>query len=162
PTEVETPPIDDPRRADPRLTADVVIYVLALAASEADLDAIGRVEDPLVVLNKADAVAGNWADVLAAAQAQADVLGGQVVALVGVLAARTLAVLPTEAEVRSLRQLATADDPTLTLSPDLFLAAHVATDVRARRTMLERWDRFGIDCALTALRADRELTAEQL
>src|SRR5574340_381830 len=63
---VETGGVDSPGVDDPRLDADVVIYVLADSVRAPDRAALARV-DPnraVGVLTKADAVSHSWADVV--------------------------------------------------------------------------------------------------
>lgn len=164
PAEAETTSIDAPDVPPPVLDGDVVIYVLAERALATDTTALAALPTAtvLTVLNKADAISFALRRAVETADQLAAELDRCVLPLVGSLAARSRTTTLTDAEVRSLSRLAETRDVTLTLSPDLFLAADVVTDVRARRTMLERWDMYGIDCAIDTLRRFPELTSRQL
>lgn len=161
---VETTAVDSPDDPDPTLDGDVVIYVLAAAATRADRDALATVpaENKVVLLNKADAIDGDWAAALATANEYTHSLGVHTVPLVAGLGATASTVTVTPAEAASLRILAAANDPTITLSSDLFLAANVLVDVRARTTMLSRWGLYGLRCAVDALANDADLDTDAL
>jgi hypothetical protein len=162
PADAETPAIDDPARDhDPLLDADVVVYLLAAAPTRADQAVLAATPGAVAVLNKVDTLSGSWSAETAARRGAAE-FGAPILPLVASLAARTGDTALTDVEASSLRRLAGVADHTLTLSPELFLVTHSDTDVRARRTMLQRWDLYGIDCALTALRADQGLSAATL
>lgn len=163
PADAETPALDDPDRdRDPALDADVVVYVLAATPTPADRAVLAATPGAVAVLNKADTLPGAWSAGARAADGCAAEFGVPTLPLVASLAARTRHAALTDAEASSLRRLASTADAVLTMSPELFLAVPAGTDVRARRTMLERWDLYALDCALTALRADAALTAAAL
>lgn len=161
---VETSAVDNPDAPDPMLDGDVVIYVLAEAATQADRDALATVpaENKVVLLNKADAIDGEWAAALARANEYTHSLGAHAVPLVAGLAATASTASLTPAEAASLRTIAAANDPTITMSSDLFLAANVLVDVRARTTMLGRWGLYGLGCAIDALTRDPDLDTDAL
>lgn len=156
---VETSPIDSLDVPDPVLDADLVVYVIAETLQPADRAALASVPPHRVVavLNKADAIDGGRRAALARANEYMTTLGAQTFPVVACTAAATRSETLKPAEVSSLRTLALTADASITLSSDLFLAAPVMVDVRARRTMLARWELFGLDCALTALRHDPDL-----
>ncbi len=161
---IETTAVDSPDAPDPTLDGDVVIYVVAETAMRADRDALATVpaENKVVLLNKADAIDSDWSAALARANEYTNSLGVHTVPLVARLAATVSTVSVTPTEAASLRTLAATNDPTITMSADLFLAANVLVDVRARATMLDRWGLYGLDCAIGALTADADLDAHSL
>ncbi|BAD60333.1 hypothetical protein [Nocardia farcinica] len=162
---VETAPIDEPGSPDPELDADIVVYVLAGAPLPADRRVLAGLprQHTVVVLNKADAIGSRWADAVSAAEQYGRELGLPTVPVVASLAMRTRAGVVTEADLALLRLLAAEADPTLTLSPELFVSAAAGPDAAAEREeLLRRWDLHGIACAVTALRHDPGLGAPAL
>ncbi|WP_280501330.1 hypothetical protein [Nocardia farcinica] len=161
---VETAPIDEPGVPDPELDADVVVYVLAGAPQPADRRVLAALppQHTVVVLNKADAIGSSWADAVAAAEQYGRELRRPTLPVVASLAARTRAGAVTEEELTLLRALAAEADPTLTLSPELFVGDPAGPRARERETLLRRWDLHGIACALTALRHDPGLSGPAL
>lgn len=163
---VETAPLDTPGVPDPVLDGDVVVYVVAESLQPPDVAALQALRGTaLVALNKADVLAvggGGWGAVLARADEYAKDLAVQVVPVVAAIAATAARATMTPAETRSLRTLGDLNDPTLLLGADLFLGADVIIDARARRTMLDRWELYGLDCAMTALRHEPDLSPESV
>ncbi|WP_280225044.1 hypothetical protein [Nocardia farcinica] len=161
---VETAPIDEPGSPDPELDADIVVYVLAGAPLPADRRVLAGLprQHTVVVLNKADAIGSRWADAVSAAEQYGRELGLPTVPVVASLAMRTRAGVVTEADLALLRRLAAEADPTLTLSPELFVSAAAGPDAAEREELLRRWDLHGIACAVTALRHDPGLGAPAL
>ena len=157
---VETDSVDSPDFAEPELDGDVVVYVLAAGVTDADRDALRSVPagHAMAVLNKADAVRGDWPSVLTAANEATKVLGVRTLPFVATLAVQATASGVTTTELGVLRALASADRPTLTLSPDLFVAADAPSDAGSRRALLERWELFGVTAALAALQRNPQLS----
>ncbi|TSE00258.1 hypothetical protein FOS14_07440 [Skermania sp. ID1734] len=153
---------DHPDGAAPALDGDLVIYVLAESAQPADRAALVEHERVLIVLNKADAIPGGWPAAAARADSIAECTGSPTVPLVASTAAATVAQRLTPSEVDSLRTLADGNDPILLLSPDLFVDADVAVPTSARRALLDRWDFFGVGCAIDTLRREPTLDADAL
>ncbi|MGW4364668.1 hypothetical protein ACWEKT_03400 [Nocardia takedensis] len=155
----ETGPVDEPGSPDPELDADIVVYVLSGSPSPADRRVLATLEPSrtVVVLNKADAIGSRWGDAVVAAAQYTRELGVPTLPVVASLAARTRAGAITEEDMATLRRLAASADPSLTLSPDLFVSPAAGPDVAERETLLHRWDLYGVACALTALRADPSL-----
>ncbi|MEU5405016.1 hypothetical protein [Nocardia asteroides] len=158
----ETEPVDQPELPDPVLDGDLVIYVLAGAPQAADQRVLATLPPGrgVVVLNKADAVGARWGDAVAAADRHAREIGLPIVPVVASLAARTRAGAVDAADLADLRRLAVGPDVPSVLSADLFVGT--GSDQDARRRLLENWDLYGVDCALTALRADPDLPAGAL
>ncbi|MEV6358739.1 hypothetical protein [Nocardia asteroides] len=158
----ETEPVDHPELPDPVLDGDLVIYVLAGAPQAADQRVLATLPPGrgVVVLNKADAVGARWGDAVAAADRHAREIGLPIVPVVASLAARTRAGAVDAADLADLRRLAVGPDVPSVLSADLFVGT--GSDQDARRRLLENWDLYGVDCALTALRADPDLPAGAL
>ncbi|MBF6127968.1 hypothetical protein [Nocardia brasiliensis] len=159
---VETGPVDEPETPEPTLDADIVVYVLSAAPSPADRRLLATLppERTVVVLNKADAIGVRWADAVTAAEQYGRELGVAVLPVVASLAVRTRAGAMTDVDVAALRRLLANDDAALTLSPDLFVAP--GPDQAARVELLQRWDLYGVSCALAALRHDPELAPQTL
>ncbi|MBH0778705.1 hypothetical protein [Nocardia bovistercoris] len=153
---VETGPVDEPGAPDPELDADIVVYVLAGAPLPADRRVLAALDPArtVVVLNKADAIGSRWGDAVAAAEQYSRELGIHTLPVVAALAVRTRAGTVTEEDLTTLRRLAETADLALTLSPDLFVSPAAGPDVAERETLLNRWDLYGITCAMSALRAD--------
>lgn len=158
----ETAPVDQPGEPDPVLDGDLVIYVLAGAPQAADQRVLATLPPGrgVVVLNKADAVGARWGEAVAAADRYARELGLPVVPVVASLAARTRAGAVDAADRTDLRRLAVGPDVPSVLAADLFIGS--GSDQDARRRLLANWDLYGVDCALTALRADAELSSAAL
>ncbi|MFI9507028.1 hypothetical protein [Nocardia sp. NPDC052566] len=158
---VETEPVDEPGAPDPVLDADIVVYVLSGAPTPADERALAALppQRTVAVLNKADAIGYRWADAVTAADRCRRELRVPTLPVVASLAVRTRSSALTEPELATLRRLAAAD-PALTLSPDLFTAP--GPDQAEREELLNRWDLYGIACALTALRHDPALSPQSL
>ncbi|WP_330251739.1 hypothetical protein OG874_37330 [Nocardia sp. NBC_00565] len=161
---VETAAVDEPGVADPELDADIIVYVLSGAPQPADRRILAELppERTVAVLNKADAIGSRWGDAVAAAEQYSGGLGTVTLPVVASLAVRTRAGAVTEADLATLRRLAQTADPALTLSPDLFVAASAGSDVAEREQLLQRWDLYGVTCALSALREDPELSPHAL
>ncbi|MBF6342701.1 hypothetical protein IU421_11675 [Nocardia cyriacigeorgica] len=161
---VETGPVDEPGQPDPVLDGDIIVYVLAAAPGPADQRIIGSLppDRTIVVLNKADAVGARWADAVIAAEQYGRELGRQVLPVVASLAVRTRAGAVTEADLATLRRHAGNTDPAFTLSPDLFTAPSAGPDVAERTQLLQRWDLYGVNCALTVVRHQPEITGQAL
>ncbi|MEV0249565.1 hypothetical protein AB0H76_23395 [Nocardia sp. NPDC050712] len=160
----ETGPVDEPGQPDPEIDADLVVYVLSGSPLPADrriLDALPP-ERTVVVLNKADAIGTRWADAVFAADQYSRELGIVVLPVVASLAVRTRAGAVSDPELDTLRRLAESGDPSLTLSSDLFTSPSLGPDVAEREQLLERWDFYGITCALGALRRDPGLNGHQV
>lgn len=155
----ETGPVDEPESPDPELDADIVVYVLSGAPLPADRRILAGLapERTVVVLNKADAIGSRWGDAVAAAEQYTRELGVVTLPVVASLAVRTRAGAMSEEDMATLGRLAESADLALTLSPDLFVSPAAGADVAAREALLERWDLYGITCALSALRADPDL-----
>ncbi|MBL1073021.1 hypothetical protein JK358_01300 [Nocardia sp. 2] len=115
-----------------------------------------------MVLNKAETIGTRWSDAAAEADRSAEVLGLPVFPVVAALAARTRTTTITPADLDTLRRHRHRTDPACTLLADRFLSAELGADIADRRALLERWDLYGVACALTALRHDPALTARQL
>ncbi|GGK53008.1 hypothetical protein [Nocardia camponoti] len=154
---VETAAVDSPGVGDPVLDADLVVYVLAGPPNEADRRVLSALSPTncVVALNKSDAVGSRWSAAVEAAARYSAELRLPVVPVIGVLAARTRSGSVEPEELAELRELA-ADEPSM-LSTELFIAG---SEARAR--LVERWGLFGIDCALSALRAVPELSSAGL
>jgi hypothetical protein len=161
---VETGPVDEPGLPDPELDADIVVYVLSGAPLPADRRVLGALppERTVAVLNKADAIGSRWGDAVVAAEQYSRELGILTLPVVASLAVRTRAGVVTDADLETLRRLAATADPTLTLSPDLFTSPSAGPDVAEREQLLQRWDLYGVSCALIALRHDPELSPHAL
>ncbi|MFC6011426.1 hypothetical protein [Nocardia lasii] len=158
----ETTPVDQPDEPDPVLDGDLVIYVLAGAPQTADLRLLASVPAgrALVVLNKADAVGARWGDAVAAAQQHARELGLPVVPIIASVAARTRAGAVDAADLSDLRRLAVGPDVPSVLAADLFIGS--GSDQQARQRLIAHWDLYGVDCALSALRADPDLPSSAI
>ncbi|APE37715.1 hypothetical protein BOX37_31495 [Nocardia mangyaensis] len=158
----ETAPVDQPELPDPVLDGDLVIYVLAGAPQAADYRLLATLPAArsVVVLNKADAVGARWGEAVAAAERYAHELGLPIVPVVASLAARTRAGAVDAADLTDLRRLAADPDVPSLLAAELFIGT--GSDQDARRRLIENWDLYGVDCALTALRADPDLSAAAL
>lgn len=158
---VTTDAIDGP---DPVLDADVVVYVIAERLLDADRAALAMVRpaNAIAILNKADAVDGDWAAVIARANESTQITGIQTVPLVGVVAdtAESSDIGPDE--LRALQTLAAVGDSTLTMSPDLFAAADVPVNTRDRLALLNRWELDAVATAVEVLRRDAHCTAATL
>ncbi|WP_054815397.1 hypothetical protein [Nocardia arizonensis] len=152
----ETGPVDEPGSPDPELDADIVVYVLSGAPLPADRRVLAGLEPArtVVVLNKADAIGSRWGDAVVAADQYTRELGILTLPVVASLAVRTRAGTVTEDDLATLRRLADTADPSLTLSPDLFVSPAAGGDAAEREALLGRWDLYGITCAMAALRAD--------
>ncbi|MGW5111707.1 GTPase domain-containing protein [Nocardia sp. NPDC004123] len=163
-TAEETRPVDQPGQPDPALDADLVLYVLPGLAGHADRRLLATVhpDRALVVLNKADAIGARWPDAAVAAADLSAELGLPVFPVVASLAARTRSGTLTDADLRTLHRHRDRPDPPLTLSHDLFTAADLAPDLESRRALLDRWDLFGVSCALAALRRHPTLPPQLL
>ncbi|QIS16639.1 hypothetical protein [Nocardia arthritidis] len=161
---VETEPVDAPGNPDPVLDADIIVYVLAGTPTAADRRVLGELpaDRAIVAVNKADAIGSRWADAVAAADQIGRELGVPALPVVASLAVRTRAGAITDADLRTLRRHAANTDPALTLSPDLFTARTAGPDVAERVELLNRWDLYGVACALTALRHDPAITPQAL
>lgn len=160
---METGPVDQPDVPDPVLDADIIVYVLSAAPLPADRRILTGLppERTVVVLNKGDAIGSRWSEAVAAAEQCGNALGIPTLPVVASLAVRTRAGAITDADMALLRKLAMIDDPSLTLSPDLFVAPD-APDLAEREQLLHRWDLYGVNCALTALRHDPDIGAQPL
>ncbi|MEU1425488.1 GTPase domain-containing protein [Nocardia sp. NPDC005746] len=163
-TAEETGPLDRPGRPNPTLDADLLLYVLPGLADAADRRILATLptDRTLVALNKADAIGVRWSDAATTAEALTADLGRPVFPVVAALAARTRAGTLDDADLTALRRHRDRPDPPLALSHDLFLTPGLAPDFEARRALLDRWDLFGVSCALTALRHDPGLPAQRL
>ncbi|MFE5287734.1 hypothetical protein ACFRAQ_22430 [Nocardia sp. NPDC056611] len=163
-TAEETRSIDQPGHPAPILDADLLLYVLPGLADLADRRILATLPPArtLVALNKADAIGIRWSDAATAAETLATDLGLPVFPVVATLAARTRAGALTDTDLTALRRHRDEPDPPLTLSHDLFLAPDVAPGRDARHTLLDRWDLYGVSCALTALRHAPRLPAQFL
>ncbi|MFD0365527.1 hypothetical protein ACFQZZ_29175 [Nocardia sp. GCM10030253] len=161
---VETGPVDEPGVPDPVLDADIVVYVLSGAPLPADRRILATLpsERTVLVLNKADAVGSRWGDAVVAAEQYSRELGILTLPVVASLAVRTRAGALTDTDMTTLHRLAANADPSLTLSPDLFTSPSAGPDVAEREQLLQRWDLYGVSCALIALRRDPELTPHAL
>ncbi|NEW38610.1 hypothetical protein GV794_16800 [Nocardia cyriacigeorgica] len=161
---VETGPVDEPGLPDPVLDGDIVVYVLAAAPGPADQRILGSLapDRTIVVLNKADAVGSRWSDAVIAAEQYGRELGRLVLPVVASLAVRTRAGAITDADLDTLRRHAGNTDPAFTLSPDLFTAPNAGPDVAERTQLLQRWDLYGVSCALSAVRHQPEITGQAL
>jgi hypothetical protein len=160
----ETGPVDDPGGADPVLDGDLVVYVLSAALQLADRRALGNLprDRTLVVLNKADAVGVRWADAVTTAERCAAELGMPALPVVSDLAVRTGAGTPADADLRTLRRHAHRADGSFTLSSELFTASAAGPDAADRQAVLDRWGRYGVACALTAVRHEPDLGPQAL
>lgn len=158
----ETEPVDQPELPDPVLDSDLVIYVLAGAPQAADYRLLATLPPSrsIVVLNKADAVGARWGEAVFAAQRYGQELGLPIIPVVASLAARTRAGAVDETDLADLRRLAADPEAPSVLAAELFIGT--GPDQDARRRLIERWDLYGVDCALTALRADPELSGSAL
>ncbi|MGO4616126.1 hypothetical protein AB4305_17765 [Nocardia sp. 2YAB30] len=159
---VETEPVDEPGLPDPVLDADIVVYVLSAAPTPADRRMLATLPPgrAVVALNKADAIGARWSDAVAAAEQYGRELGNPVLPVVASLAARTRAGAVSGEDLALLRRLAAEADPSLILSPDLFVAP--GPDLAEREQLLQRWDLYGVVCAYAALRHHPELSAQAL
>ncbi|WP_069162975.1 hypothetical protein [Nocardia altamirensis] len=159
---VETDPVDEPDAPDPVLDADIVVYVLSTAPSPADRRVLATLapERTVVVLNKADAIGGRWADAVAAAEQYGRELGMPVLPVVASLAVRTKSGAMTDDDLAALRRIDPNADASLMLSPDLFVAP--GPDLADREQLLQRWDLYGVACALAALDHDLMLAPQTL
>ncbi|GAA5102877.1 hypothetical protein [Nocardia iowensis] len=157
---VESDPVDEPDMPDPVFDADIAVYVLSAAPSPADRRVLATLppERTVVVLNKADAIGARWGDAVTAAEKYSREIGIPVLPVVASLAMRTRAGAMTDADLAALRRLAADDDAALTLSPDLFVAP--GPDLAVREQLLQRWDLYGVTCALAALRHDPALAPQ--
>ncbi|MFD8104048.1 hypothetical protein ACFV24_31370 [Nocardia fluminea] len=158
----ETAPVDQPELPDPVLDGDLVIYVLAGAPQAADYRLLATLPPGrgVVVLNKADAVGARWGEAVAAAQRHAQELGLPIVPIVASVAAKTRAGAVSAEDLSDLRRLAVGPDVPSVLAADLFIG--VGSDQEARRRLIANWDLYGVDCALSALRADPDLPASAI
>ncbi|MFD3510654.1 hypothetical protein [Nocardia sp. NPDC058666] len=158
----ETEPVDQPEQPDPVLDGDLVIYVLAGSPQAADHRLLAAVPAGrgIVVLNKADAVGARWSEAVGAAQRLAQELRMPVVPIVASVAARTRAGAVDAADLSDLRRLAVGPDVPSVLAADLFIGS--GSDQDARRRLIAHWDLYGVDCALSALRADPDLPASAI
>lgn len=156
--------VDSPASVDVALDGDVVVYVLAERLHPADREAlaIARPASTIVVLNKADAVDPDWAVVTHRVNDVMKVTGIQTVPLIGVVAATTVDDGIGEDELHRLRRLAQVDDPALTLTPDLFVAADAPINTQDRLQLLSRWELVGVATALDAIRRDPQLGPAEL
>ncbi|KAA0016308.1 hypothetical protein FOY51_26505 [Antrihabitans cavernicola] len=146
------------------LDADVVIYVIAERLQSADRDALAMVSpaNAVAVLNKADAVSSHWSDVVVRANDTMKITGVQTVPLVAPIGGTTSMSTVGDQELRDFRILAASDDPTLTLSPDLFAAAEVPVNTRDRLALLSRWELAGVTTALDTMRREPNIDAARL
>lgn len=158
-TAEETHPLDRPGRPNPTLDADLLLYVLPGLADAADRRILATLppDRTLVALNKADAIGVRWSDAAVTAEALTADLGRPVFPVVATLAAATRAGTLDDTDLTTLRCHRDRPDP---LSHDLFLTPGL--DPEARHALLDRWDLFGVSCALTALRHDPGLPARRL
>ncbi|WP_067571943.1 hypothetical protein [Nocardia acidivorans] len=163
-TAEETAPLDAPDRPDPVLDADLILYVLPGTLTSADRRVLERMppDRTLVVLNKADAIGTRWSDAARAADRLAGTLGIQTLPAVASLAAHTRTGIVSDADLRTLHRHRARSDPAFLLTEDLFADPAVAEDTPARAALLERWGRYGVACALTALRHDPALPSRSL
>ncbi|MFJ9368515.1 hypothetical protein ACIRRA_29390 [Nocardia sp. NPDC101769] len=163
-TAEETRPVDRPGQPDPAFDADLVLYVLPGLADHADRRLLATVhpDRTLVVLNKADAIGARWPDAAAAADDLTAEFGLLVFPVVASLAAHTRSGTLTDADLRTLHRHRDRPDPALTLSHDLFTAPDLAPDPESRQALLDRWDLFGVSCALAALRRHPTLPPQLL
>ncbi|MET9488910.1 hypothetical protein [Nocardia sp. NPDC006630] len=150
----ETAPLDVPGQPDPVLDGDLLLYILPGVLGPADRRVLATLppDRTLVVLNKADTIGTRWSDAALTADRHTTALGIPTFPVVASLAVHTRAGTFTESDLRTLHRHRTRTDPAFTLTPDLFTDPAVAEDTPARRTLLTRWDLYGISCALTALR----------
>ncbi|WP_327142746.1 hypothetical protein [Nocardia sp. NBC_01327] len=160
----ETAPIDVPGQPDPVLDGDLILYVLPGVLDPADRRVLATLspDRTLVVLNKADAIGTRWSDAALTADRHTATLGLRTLPAVASLAVHTRAGTFTDADLRTLHRHRTRTDPAFTLTPDLFTDPAIAEDTPARRTLLTRWDLYGISCALTALRHNPALHPRSL
>ncbi|MGW4636779.1 hypothetical protein [Nocardia sp. NPDC004415] len=158
----ETAPVDQPELPDPILDGDLVIYVLAGAPQAADHRLLATLPAgrSVVVLNKADAVGARWGEAVAAAERYAQELKLPIIPVVASLAARTRSGAVDATDLSDLRKLAESPEIPSVLAAELFIGS--GPDQDTRRRLIENWDLYGVDCALTALRADPELPATAL
>ncbi|MEC3958259.1 hypothetical protein VMT65_34850 [Nocardia sp. CDC153] len=163
-TAEETRPVDQRGQPCPVLDADLLLYVLPGTADRADRRLLATLPPnrTLVVLNKADAIGTRWSDAATMAENLRSDLGFATFPVVAVLAARTRSGLLTDTDLHTLHRHRDRADPPLTLSHDLFTASNLASDPEARQALLDRWDLYGVSCALTALRHDPALGARAL
>ncbi|MRH86529.1 hypothetical protein GFY24_03415 [Nocardia sp. SYP-A9097] len=163
-TAEETSPIDAPEQADPILDADLFLYILPGTLTPADRRALAPLapDRTLVILNKADAIGHRWSDAAQAADRHTETLGLLTLPAVASLAARTRAGTFTEADLKTLRRHHGSTDPAFTLTPDIFADPVIAEDDSARRSLLDRWDLYGVSCALAALRRAPDLAPQPL
>ncbi|MEU7767051.1 hypothetical protein AB0B25_18220 [Nocardia sp. NPDC049190] len=159
---VETGPVDEPGLPDPELDADIVVYVLSATPTPADRRVLATLppERTVVVLNKADAIGTRWGDAVAAAEQFGTEFAIPVFPVVASLAVRTRTGVLSGAELALLRNLATDAEPSLMLSPDLFVAPGPAA--AEREQLLRHWELYGVVCACAALRADPDLSPQAL
>ncbi|MFE3546564.1 hypothetical protein ACFXK0_26675 [Nocardia sp. NPDC059177] len=158
----ETTPVDQPELPDPVLDGDLVIYVLAGAPQAADHRLLATLPAgrSVVVLNKADAVGARWGEAVAAAERYAQELGLPIIPVVASLAARTRAGAVDATDLTDLRALAASPDAPSVLAAELFIGS--GADQDTRRRLIANWDLYGVDSALSALRADPDLSAAAL
>ena len=160
---VETAPVDEPGFPDPVLDADVVIYVLASTPSPGDrrmLAALPR-DRTILVVNKADAIGTGWADAVAAADRYGYEFGLQALPIVAPLAARTVAGALSEADLAVLRRHAQSGTG-VAVSAEAFVAPAAGPDTAERAELLDRWDLYGVGCALAALEREPDLTPQAM
>lgn len=158
---VETAPVDEPGFPDPVLDADVVVYVLASTPSPGDRRVLAALppERALVVLNKADAIGTRWADAVAAAARYGREFGLPTFPMVGSLAARTVSGLLRETDLALLRRHARTG-AAAAVSAEAFLSPAAGPDTAERAELLERWDLYGLACALVALQREPDLAPQ--
>ncbi|MTE14753.1 P-loop NTPase family protein [Nocardia aurantiaca] len=163
-TAEETRAVDRPGQPNPALDADLVLYVLPGLADPADHRLLATLapDRTLVVLNKADSIGARWSDAATMAEKLTADLGLPTFPVVAALAGRTRSGTLTDTDLRTLHDHRDRPDPPLTLSHDLFTAPGLAPDPEARRALLDRWDLFGVSCALAALRRHPTLTPQLL
>lgn len=155
----ETRPVDHPGQPRPALDADLLLYVLPGRADPADRRLLATLppDRTIVVLNKSDSIGTGWSDAALLAETLTADLGLNAFPVVAALAAHTRSGTLTDADLDTLHRHRTRPDPPLTLSHDLFTTPALALDSEARQALLDRWDLYGISCALTALRHDPTL-----
>lgn len=158
---VETAPVDEPGFPDPVLDADVVVYVLASTPSPGDRRMLASLppERALLVLNKADAIGTGWADAVGAAVRYGREFGLPAFPLVGSLAVRTVAGILSETDLALLRRHARGG-AAAAVSAEVFLSPAAGPDTAERAELLERWDLYGLSCALAALEREPELSPQ--
>ena len=178
----------DPVSANAVAGAEAVLYVLtqsvraddrevlaAFTAATASRDA-GPV-NALAVLNKADTVVaesvagsdGNvWQAASLLARRQAEVLGtrvADVIPVIGLLAESAETGRFTSADAYALRDLAQLDEATtstMLVSAELFATWDAPVPAATRARLLACLDLYGIDCAITAIRDQPNITTGSL